>query len=219
MQIIGLTDRLFKFFFCICTKKGLIRKKNQTQVSTWVFFPNFELSKLLTIEFPEPPCYIKNRILNHTVQNLKKELHVLSLFPRLILTRSPQISGQNKSEGREPEGLVKITYGIGAGNSNQEIFLNCDQPNYPNKPEMCWRLEVQFLLYYKKVQVVRSFSKCLKFGKLGLHFIQLRFYGSHKMYCVLSKHYLRRHPVKSRRPQLVIGSLQPICPSDGSRHS
>ena len=45
--------------------------------------------------------------------------------PRLILTRSPQISGQNKSEAREPEGLVKITYGIvasslfkRAGNSN-----------------------------------------------------------------------------------------------------
>ena len=45
--------------------------------------------------------------------------------PRLILTRSPQISGWNKSEARELEGLVKITYGIvasslfkGAGNSN-----------------------------------------------------------------------------------------------------
>ena len=41
--------------------------------------------------------------LNYTVQNLKK---------RLILRRSPQISGQNKSEARELEGLVKITYGI-----------------------------------------------------------------------------------------------------------
>ena len=29
-----------------------------------------------------------------------------------ILTKSPQISGQNKSEDREPEVLVKITYGI-----------------------------------------------------------------------------------------------------------
>ena len=43
----------------------------------------------------------------------------------LILTRSPQISGQNKSEVREPEGMVKITYGVVAsspfkkvGNSN-----------------------------------------------------------------------------------------------------
>ena len=42
-----------------------------------------------------------------------------------VLTRYPQISGQNKSEAREPEGLVKITYGIvasslfkRAGNSN-----------------------------------------------------------------------------------------------------
>ena len=54
--------------------------------------------------------------LSITFQNLKK-------IP--ILTRSPQISGQNKSEAREPEGLVKITYGIfassvfkSAGNSN-----------------------------------------------------------------------------------------------------
>ena len=64
----------------------------------------------------------------------KRELLVLSLFsvpPRLILTRSPQISGQNKSEAREPEGLVKITYGIVAsslfkrvGNSNKETILN-----------------------------------------------------------------------------------------------
>ena len=30
--------------------------------------------------------------------------------PRLILTRYPQIYDQNKSEAREPEGLVKITY-------------------------------------------------------------------------------------------------------------
>ena len=46
-------------------------------------------------------------------------------FPPLILTISSQISGQNKSEAGEPEGLVKITYGIvasslfkRAGNSN-----------------------------------------------------------------------------------------------------
>ena len=32
--------------------------------------------------------------------------------PRLTLTTSLQISGQNKSEAIEPEGLVKITYGI-----------------------------------------------------------------------------------------------------------
>ena len=63
-----------------------------------------------------------------TVQNSKRiiicSLSVLC-SPRLILTRSPQISGQNKSEAKEPEGLVKITYGIvasslfkRAGNSN-----------------------------------------------------------------------------------------------------
>ena len=63
-----------------------------------------------------------------TVQSFKKRsicsLSVLR-FPRLILTRSSQISGQNKSEAREPEGLVKITYGFvasslfkRAGNSN-----------------------------------------------------------------------------------------------------
>ena len=61
-------------------------------------------------------------------KNFKKELFVLSLFSvphDFFLTRSPQISGQNKSEAREPEGLVKMTYGIvaislfkRAGNSN-----------------------------------------------------------------------------------------------------
>ena len=62
-----------------------------------------------------------------TVQNLKRIICSLPVLcsPQLILTRSPQISGQNKSEAREPEGLVKITYGIvasslfrRAGNSN-----------------------------------------------------------------------------------------------------
>ena len=57
---------------------------------------------------------------------LKKIYYLFSLCsPRLILTRSLQISGPYKSEAREPEGLVKITYGIvasflfkRAGNSN-----------------------------------------------------------------------------------------------------
>ena len=44
---------------------------------------------------------------------LKKELLDLSLSdcssPCLILTKSPQISGQNKSEACKPEELVKIT--------------------------------------------------------------------------------------------------------------
>ena len=63
-----------------------------------------------------------------TVQNFQKiitsSLSVLC-SPQLILTRSHQISDQNNSEAREPEGLVKITYGIVAsslfireGNSN-----------------------------------------------------------------------------------------------------
>ena len=44
---------------------------------------------------------------------LKKENYLFSLCsPGLILTRSPQISRQNKSEASEPERLVKITYGI-----------------------------------------------------------------------------------------------------------
>ena len=49
------------------------------------------------------------------------------------MTRSPLISGKNKSEAREPEGLVKITYGIvasslfkRAGNSNYEKIFNCE---------------------------------------------------------------------------------------------
>ena len=50
-------------------------------------------------------------MLLYTVQKFKKrEFFVLSQFS--VLTRSPQISGQNKSEAREPEGMVKITYGI-----------------------------------------------------------------------------------------------------------
>ena len=71
-----------------------------------------------------------------TVQNLKNNIiWSLSVLcsPWLILTKSPQISGQNKSEAREPEGLVKLTYGIvasslfeRAGNSNHENFLNCE---------------------------------------------------------------------------------------------
>ena len=49
-------------------------------------------------------------MLLYTVQKFKKrEFFVLSQFS--VLTRSPQISGQNKSEAREPEGMVKITYG------------------------------------------------------------------------------------------------------------
>ena len=32
--------------------------------------------------------------------------------PGLTLTRSFKISDQNKSEAREPEGLVKVTFGI-----------------------------------------------------------------------------------------------------------
>ena len=36
-----------------------------------------------------------------------------SLFPTtLLMTRYPQISGQNKSETREPEGLIKITMSL-----------------------------------------------------------------------------------------------------------
>ena len=49
----------------------------------------------------------------------------LSVHHDLFWPDIPQISGQNKSEAREPEGLVKITYGIvasslfkKAGNSN-----------------------------------------------------------------------------------------------------
>ena len=70
--------------------------------------------------------------------------------PRLILTRSPQISGQNKSEAREPEGLVKISYGIvasslfkRAGNSNKEIFLNCENKISSQEDEDSKRKEAE----------------------------------------------------------------------------
>ena len=63
--------------------------------------------------------------ITHTVQNLKKNYLFSLCSPQLVLTRSPQKSGQYKSEAREPEGMVKITYGIvtssffkRAGNSN-----------------------------------------------------------------------------------------------------
>ena len=74
--------------------------------------------------------YVKKNITFYTVQNLKKELVLdLSLSdcssPCLILTKSPQISGKNKSEACKPEELVKITNGFLrmkifalAGNSN-----------------------------------------------------------------------------------------------------
>ena len=65
------------------------------------------LLSILGLYFPQQKKFVI------TVQNLKKRITCsLSVLcsPRLILTRSPQISGQNKSEAREPEGLVKITY-------------------------------------------------------------------------------------------------------------
>ena len=73
--------------------------------------------------FEYPICTIR------TVENLKKKSFALcSLFSTNYFD---QIS-PNKSEAREPEGLVKITYGIvasslfkRAGNSNKEQILNC----------------------------------------------------------------------------------------------
>ena len=84
-----------------------------------------------------------------TVQNLKKIICSLSVLcsPQLFLTRSPQISGQNMSEARVPEGLVKITYGIVAsalfkrvGNSNQEKFLVVSSSN-------SWIMKAQVVKY------------------------------------------------------------------------
>ena len=70
----------------------------------------------------------KATLFDSTVQNLKNRIicSLSVLFsPRLILTISPQISGQNKSEARDPEGLVKITYGIFASSflKEQEIQI------------------------------------------------------------------------------------------------
>ena len=98
---------------------------------------NFHKFKNFGCNFDKNRCGVF--IYQITVENLKKiiicSLSVLC-FPRLILTRSPKISGQDKSEAREPEGLVKITYGTvasslfkRAGNSNKEIFLNCENRN------------------------------------------------------------------------------------------
>ena len=72
-------------------------------------------SMLSMFDFDAFPSLCFWRLLQITIQNLEKiiicSLSVLC-SPGLVLTRSPQISGQNKSEAREPEGLVKITYGI-----------------------------------------------------------------------------------------------------------
>ena len=84
-----------------------------------------------------------------TIAILFKKLFVLC-FSRLILTRSAQISGQNNSDAREPEGVVKITYGIvasslfkRAGNSNKEFFLNCGP--YENlSSDVCERKKKHF---------------------------------------------------------------------------
>ena len=61
------------------------------------------------------PVIINSQGFTYTVQHFEKRITCsLSVLhsPRLILTRSPQISGQSKSEAGEPEGLVKITCGI-----------------------------------------------------------------------------------------------------------
>ena len=121
-------------------------------------FPSFLLSALLlkmsVIVFSilllatrviwEPPpvgpqtaqCSISSILPSLQRSKFKKKIIICSLsvlcFPQIILTRSSQISGQNKSKARKPEGVVKITYGIvasflfkRAGNSNMEKFLNC----------------------------------------------------------------------------------------------
>ena len=86
-------------------------------------FVNIFLSKLRHFH-----AEIQNELLR-TLFKIEKEKSICSLSvlcsSQLILNRSPQISGQNKSEARELEGLVKITYGIvasslfkKAGNSN-----------------------------------------------------------------------------------------------------
>ena len=77
--------------------------------------------------------HIKQYLSFNPMFKIKKKNYMFSLCsPRLFLTRSLQISGQNKSEARELERLVKITYGFWrieifglAGNSNSEKKLNC----------------------------------------------------------------------------------------------
>ena len=47
--------------------------------------------------------------IGYTVQNFKKSTTLFLCSQRLIFTRYPQIFGQNKSEAREPEGLVNLS--------------------------------------------------------------------------------------------------------------
>ena len=95
------------------------------------FSPNTDSSKgycCQTFSLPNFFFYWLGRWRRATVQNftkrIKSSLSVLC-SPQIMLTRSPQISGQNKSGGQGPEGMVKITYGVWrmevfglAGNSN-----------------------------------------------------------------------------------------------------
>ena len=66
------------------------------------------LGKSLMVNFLSSSKKKKVHIV-YTVQNLKNELFVLSLFSTTYFDQISPISGQNKSEAR---GLVKITYGI-----------------------------------------------------------------------------------------------------------
>ena len=81
-------------------------------------FPTSWKGGLLDLNFGKTwhICSLENAHICTTAYHCSKftkNNHFFSVHsPRLILTRFPQISDQNKSEAREQEGLVKITYGI-----------------------------------------------------------------------------------------------------------
>ena len=95
--------------------------------------------------------------LGTTVENLKKiiicSLSVLRSL-RLILTRCPQISGQKKSEAREQEELVKITYGIVGSSLLKERDI---QSRYLNV--LC----PQFYLvnHFYSTKLIQSYFRCV----------------------------------------------------------
>ena len=113
-----------------CGVKGYYFKEFQYSIIDHKYWKNENHNRVLTSVVSNP--FLKVQSSGSLFKILKKRI-ICSLsalfFPQLILTRSPQISGQNKSEAREPAGLVKIPYGFvtsslfkRAGNSNEEIF-------------------------------------------------------------------------------------------------
>ena len=113
---------------------GAEESDGQQEIEIWQSdFKIYEPKKGNKLYLDSQSCWTKS-VFAYTVQNLKKK----------IFCSLPQISGQSKSEAKESEGLVKITYGFVAssfikiaGSSKYENFLNC---TYNKTSNSNWRL-------------------------------------------------------------------------------